>query len=138
MRTNLAELRLPANPLFNGDPYEDDDAERLAAVLAAIADPARLRILSLIDCSNFSEVSVKDLTDQMKLSQPTVSHHLRILHQAGLLRRDKRSVWVYYSITPNAIKAVLDLLAPRKRGRKASGATASGAPVSSEAPASAA
>lgn len=136
MRTNLAELRLPSTPLFNGDPYEEDDAERLAAVLAAIADPARLRILSLIDSSNFSEVPVKDLTDQMKLSQPTVSHHLRILHQAGLLQREKRSVWVYYAITPNAMKAVLELLAPRKRGgRKASGATASGAPVSSETPA---
>ena len=119
MRTTLAELRLPATPLFSGDPYSEDDAERLAAVLAAIADPARLQILSLIDSSNFSEVPVKDLTDQMKLSQPTVSHHLRILHQAGLLQRDKCSVWVYYSITPGAMKAVLELLAPRKRARRA-------------------
>ena len=118
MRTTLAELRLPTTPLFSGDPYNEDDAERLAAVLAAIADPARLQILSLIDSSNFSEVPVKDLTDQMKLSQPTVSHHLRILHQAGLLQRDKRSVWVYYSITPGALKLVLDLLQPRKRARK--------------------
>lgn len=118
VRTTLAELRLPSTPLFSGEGYTDEDSERLAGVLAAIADPARLQILSLIDASPFNEVPVKDLTEQMKLSQPTVSHHLRILHQAGLLQRDKRSVWVYYSLTPNAIKAVLELLQPRKRGRR--------------------
>ena len=135
MRTTLAELRLPATPLFSGEPYNGDDAERLAAVLAAIADPARLQILSLIDSSAFSEVPVKELTDQMSLSQPTVSHHLRILHQAGLLQRDKRSVWVYYSLTPGAFKAVLDLLAPRKRGRRAAPTTPPAATADATAPA---
>ena len=65
------------------------------------------------------EASVSDLTAPLGLSQPTVSHHLRILTEAGLLERDKRGVWAYYRIVPAAIAAIADLLTPpRKRATK--------------------
>ncbi|MGW0505063.1 ArsR/SmtB family transcription factor, partial [Micromonospora sp. NPDC003241] len=88
-----------------GEPFERADAERLAGVLKAFADPARLRLLSLIQSAPEEEASVSDLTEPLGLSQPTVSHHLRILTEAGLLERDKRGVWAFYRLVPSAIAA---------------------------------
>jgi ArsR family transcriptional regulator len=102
-----------------GEPIERADAERLAAVLKAFADPARLRLLSLIQSTRQGEASVSDLTASLGLSQPTVSHHLRILTEAGLLEREKRGVWVYYRLVPSAIAGIAELLTPpRKRATK--------------------
>ncbi|MER5457507.1 metalloregulator ArsR/SmtB family transcription factor [Micromonospora sp. NPDC002389] len=109
----------PAISPLAGEPFERADAERLAGVLKAFADPARLRLLSLIQSAPEGEASVSDLTEPLGLSQPTVSHHLRILTEAGLLERDKRGVWAYYRLVPSAIAAVADLLTPpRKRATK--------------------
>ena len=85
------------------------DAERLAGVLKALADPARLRLLSLIQSATDGEACVCDLTAPLGLSQPTVSHHLRILTEAGLLEREKRGVWAYYRLVPDAIERLRDV-----------------------------
>ncbi len=89
------------------------DAERagdLARTLKALADPARLRVLSLVAGNDGREVCVCDLTDPLGLSQPTVSHHLKVLVDAGFLQRDKRGVWAYYSLVPGALARVTDAL----------------------------
>ena len=75
-------------------------------VLKALADPARLRLLSLIASHDGAEACVCDLTEPVGLSQPTVSHHLKVLVDAGLVTRDKRGVWAYYALVPGALDAV--------------------------------
>jgi ArsR family transcriptional regulator len=86
-------------------------AERLAAVLKALADPARLRLLSLIASRPGGEACVCELIEPLGLGQPTVSHHLRVLTGAGLLARDKRGVWAYYRLIPDALPALARILA---------------------------
>jgi ArsR family transcriptional regulator, arsenate/arsenite/antimonite-responsive transcriptional repressor len=114
-----ANTAMPAISPLAGEPIKRADAERLAGVLKAFADPARLRLLSLIQAAPDGEASVTDLTAPLNLSQPTVSHHLRILTEAGLIEREKRGVWAYYRIVPSAIAANADLLTPpRKRPTK--------------------
>lgn len=106
----------PSSPLA-GQPVSRDDAERLAGVLKALADPTRLRLLSLVQASPRSEACVGELTEPLGITQPTVSHHLRILAEAGLLRREKRGVWAYYQLVPDALDRIADLLTP-PRGRR--------------------
>ncbi|SCL70881.1 transcriptional regulator, ArsR family [Micromonospora citrea] len=116
-----ARTAMPAVSPLAGEPIKRADAERLAGVLKAFADPARLRLLSLIQSAPEGEASVSDLTAPLGLSQPTVSHHLRILTEAGLLEREKRGVWAYYRLVPSTINAIADLLTPpRKRTTKRS------------------
>ena len=67
-------------------------------MLKALAEPARLRLLSLVASHEGGEACVCDLNEALDLSQPTVSHHLKVLHDAGLLEREKRGVWVYYRV----------------------------------------
>src|SRR6478672_2932860 len=117
--TALAEMTLPQISPLNGEVYDRIDAERFAGVLKALADPARLRLVSLIQSAPDGEACVSDLTAPLGLSQPTVSHHLRILTESGLLEREKRGVWAYYRLVPAAIAAIADLLTPpRKRSSK--------------------
>src|SRR6478672_6169422 len=117
--TALAEMTLPQISPLAGEPIDRDEAARLAGVLKALADPARLRLLSLIQASPDGEACVCDLTAPIGLSQPTVSHHLRILTESGLLEREKRGVWAYYRLVPSAIQQVAELLTPpRKRAAK--------------------
>ena len=85
------------------EPMSADAAERIAPLLKAIADPVRLRLLSLIASHADGEACVCDLNDAFDLSQPTISHHLKVLHEAGLLGREKRGVWVYYRVVPAAL-----------------------------------
>lgn len=87
-------------------PLDDTDAQRLARVFKAVADPARLRLLSLIAAQPDGEACNCDLIAPLGLTQPTVSHHLRILHDAGLLSRDRRGQWVYYGIVPERLAAL--------------------------------
>jgi ArsR family transcriptional regulator, arsenate/arsenite/antimonite-responsive transcriptional repressor len=89
------------------------EAESLAAVLKAIAEPTRLRLVSLIAAHADAEACVCDLTDPVGLSQPTVSHHLKILVDAGVLQRQQRGKWAYYKLVPETLVSVSDLLAPR-------------------------
>ncbi len=86
------------------------DAETLARRLKALAEPTRLRLLSLVAAHEGAEACVCDLTDPVGLTQPTVSHHLKVLVDAGLLTRDKRGVWAYYALVPGALDTLAALL----------------------------
>jgi ArsR family transcriptional regulator len=88
-----------------------EDAEHLAEAFKAIADPARLRLLSFIAAQPSGEACVCYLTEPLGLSQPTVSHHLKVLFTAGLLQRERRGTWVYYRIVPAELAALRDALA---------------------------
>jgi ArsR family transcriptional regulator len=79
-------------------------------LLRAIADPVRLRLLSLVASHADGEACVCDLSDAFDLSQPTISHHLKLLHESGLLEREKRGVWVYYRVNPGALSDLATLL----------------------------
>ena len=87
-------------------PLGADQAERIAPLLKALADPVRLRLLSLVASHEAGEACVCDLNDAFELSQPTISHHLKVLHEVGLLDRSKRGVWVYYAIRREALAAL--------------------------------
>jgi ArsR family transcriptional regulator, arsenate/arsenite/antimonite-responsive transcriptional repressor len=91
-------------------PIGAEDAETMAAVLGVLADPARLRLLSLIASCPGSEACGCDLTGPVGLSQPTVSHHLNVLHEAGLLDRERRGKWVYYRVRPEPLRALGEAL----------------------------
>jgi ArsR family transcriptional regulator, arsenate/arsenite/antimonite-responsive transcriptional repressor len=94
-----------------GPSLSAEDAHQKAQVFKALADPNRLRLLSIVKGGNSGEACVCDLTEPLDLGQPTVSHHLKILVDAGLLRREKRGTWVYYSLVPGALELASDLLA---------------------------
>ncbi|MCR2811012.1 MULTISPECIES: metalloregulator ArsR/SmtB family transcription factor [unclassified Microbacterium] len=93
------------------EPLTADEAERLATTLKALADPARLRLLSIVAASQNAEACVCDLTEPVGLSQPTVSHHLKVLTSAGFLTRSKRGTWAYFALVPGALDRVSSLLA---------------------------
>jgi ArsR family transcriptional regulator len=92
------------------EPLGADEATRIAPLLKALADPVRLRLLSLIASHADGEACVCDLNDAFDLSQPTISHHLKVLHEAGLLGREKRGVWVYYRARSEVLADVAALL----------------------------
>jgi ArsR family transcriptional regulator len=94
-------------------------AERLARVFKALGDPTRLRLLSLIAAAEAGEACVCDLTAPVNLSQPTVSHHMKQLVDAGLVTREQRGRWAYYRVVPEALRAVSESLAPVTLSRSA-------------------
>ncbi len=94
-------------------PLSAEAAEQLAGVLKAIAVPARLRLLSMIYARDGGEACVCELTEPLGLTQPTVSHHLKVLVDAGLISRDKRGVWAYYRPVPGALAALGALFRPQ-------------------------
>jgi ArsR family transcriptional regulator len=96
-----------------GQVLDQDSAVRLAAVLKALAEPARLRLVSMIAASSPESVCVCELTPLLGLSQPTVSHHLKVLTDAGILTREQRGKWAYYSMVPNGLTTVAEALQPR-------------------------
>ena len=90
-------------------PLSREAAEGIAPLLKALADPVRLRLMSLVAAHENAEACVCDLNDAFDLSQPTISHHLKVLHDVGLLARSKRGTWVYYRVRPEAVAAVANL-----------------------------
>lgn len=113
----MAKL-IPCCPPLLHAPLADDEAESLARTLKALADPARLRLLSLIAAQPEAEACVCHLIEPVGLSQPTTTHHLQVLHGAGLLDREKRGAWVHYRLVParlEEVRAALATRAPRKR-----------------------
>jgi ArsR family transcriptional regulator, arsenate/arsenite/antimonite-responsive transcriptional repressor len=91
---------------LSAQPLTMEQAEQVAPLLKALADPVRLRLMSLVASRQGGEACVCDLNEAFDLSQPTISHHLKVLHEAGLVDRDKRGVWVYYRARPQALAAV--------------------------------
>ena len=112
MNVDLSSRLTPATccrPL--DDDITADDAEATAAVFKALADPARVRIVSML-ARNPDSICVCELTPPLGLSQPTVSHHLKKLVQAGLLKREQRGVWAHYTLDRDGLEraaSVLDL-----------------------------
>jgi len=98
-------------PPIGEAPLGEVEANELARVFAALADPARLRILSLLASAADGEVCVCDLVDPIGRSQPTVSHHLRVLSEAGLIVGDKRGRWVWYRTVPDRLALLRAALA---------------------------
>jgi ArsR family transcriptional regulator len=98
-------------------PLNDEQAAELAKVFKALSDPVRLRLLSMIAASE-GEVCVCEMTPAFELSQPTISHHLKLLRQAGLIDCERRGTWVYYWVRP----AALDRLGTFLRTPQAAGA----------------
>ena len=90
-------------------PLSRDDAEALAHVLKAVADPVRLQLLSIIASNPNGEACACDLNEPVGLSQPTVSHHLKVLTQAGILQREQRGTWAWFSLNPERLKAISSL-----------------------------
>jgi ArsR family transcriptional regulator len=88
-----------------------DDAEALATAFKAIADPGRLRLLSYIAGQPGAEACVCHLVQPLGLAQPTVSHHLRVLTEAGLLTRERRGTWMFYRLVPERVEALRQALA---------------------------
>lgn len=88
------------------------EAEALAASLKAIADPVRLRLISLVAAHADAEACVCDLIDPVGLSQPTVSHHLKILVDAGVFTREQRGKWAYYRLVPQKLADLANLIKP--------------------------
>jgi ArsR family transcriptional regulator len=108
---------LPAPPLADAcrapllhEPLTAAQAADLARILKALADPTRLRLVSMVAAHDGGEACVCDLTGPLGLTQPTVSHHLKILVDAGIFTRDKRGVWAYYALRPSALAALAAIL----------------------------
>ena len=98
----------PCAPLLK-EPITAAQAADLAQLLKALADPTRLRLVSMVAAHEGGEACVCELTEPLGLTQPTISHHLKVLIDAGILTRDKRGVWAYYALVPGALDAVATL-----------------------------
>ena len=105
----IATLAATCPRLLQGA-LDADEADRLAAALRVIADPARLRLLSLIQAQPDHEACVCNLTEPVGLSQPTVSHHLKVLRDAGLVEREQRGNWAYYRTASDQLTLLQSLL----------------------------
>jgi ArsR family transcriptional regulator len=97
-------------PPMTREPLAEPEATALAHVFKALADPVRLRLLSLIASHEGGEVCVCDLIGPFDVSQPTISHHLRVLRESGLVDSERRGTWVYYRVVPTALGRLSDLL----------------------------
>ena len=104
-----ADTAACCSPLTS-EPLTMQQAEQVAPLLKALADPVRLRLLSLVASHEGGEACICDLNAAFELSQPTISHHMKVLHEAGLVDRDKRGVWVYYQIRPQALASLAALI----------------------------
>jgi ArsR family transcriptional regulator, arsenate/arsenite/antimonite-responsive transcriptional repressor len=94
------------------DPVDEVAAAGLVQVFKALADPVRLRLVSLIGAHQGGEVCVCELTTAFDLTQPTISHHLKVLREAGIIGSERRGTWVYYWLVPAALERVAALLSP--------------------------
>jgi ArsR family transcriptional regulator, arsenate/arsenite/antimonite-responsive transcriptional repressor len=106
----IATIAATCPPLLQ-EPLDAEDAEQLGSALKVIADPARLRLLSLIQAQPGHEACVCHLTEPLGLSQPTVSHHLKVLLNAGLVEREQRGSWAYFRVREEPLAALRALLA---------------------------
>ena len=105
----IATLAGACPPLLAGA-LNADEASDLAESLRVIADPARLRLLSLIQAQPTGEACVCHLTEPLGLTQPTVSHHLKVLLNAGLVAREQRGSWAYFRVVPEHLRTLRELL----------------------------
>lgn len=105
-------MEICCSPLTGGV-ISDDAAETLARMFKALGDPSRVKLLSLIAAAEGGEACSCDLTDPVGLSQPTVSHHLKLLVEAGLITREQRGKWAYFSVVPGTLTSLAEAISPR-------------------------
>jgi ArsR family transcriptional regulator, arsenate/arsenite/antimonite-responsive transcriptional repressor len=102
------ESNFPCLPLLAGR-LQPDKAEALAAMFRVLGDPSRLQLLSLIASQPSGEVCACELVEVLGLSQPTVSHHLKVMYRAGLLTKERRGTWIYYRVVQERLVMLRDL-----------------------------
>ena len=107
----LADQLGCCSPLVR-EPLSGEQAGELSRVFKAMGDPVRLRLLSLIASHAGGEACVCDLTDVFDLTGPTISHHLKVLREAGLITGDRRGTWIYYRVRPEALARLSAVLVP--------------------------
>jgi ArsR family transcriptional regulator len=111
----LLDVSVPAAvccaPL-SASPLTVAEADQLAAQLKALADPTRLRLVSMLLASENGEACTCDVTEPLGVSQPTVSHHFRKLAEAGIVTGERRSTWTYYRVVPEALSAIARVIDP--------------------------
>ena len=95
---------------ISGGVLDEDAAERLARIFRALGDRHRVRLLSLIAAADGGEACICDLTAPVGLAQATISHHMKLLVEAGLVTRDQRGKWAYYRLAPEAVAPLSDML----------------------------
>src|SRR5580704_16766186 len=95
------------------EPLPQAGAEELAPLFKAVADPVRLRLLSLIACHDGGESCVCDLLEAFDMTAPSVSYHLKILREAGLISSERRGTWVYYRVNPDVMTRMSAVLVPQ-------------------------
>lgn len=105
----VRDLAACCEPLAR-EPIDARNAASLAAAMKALSEPARIRLISMVAAHENQEACVCDLTEPLGLSQPTVSHHLRVLMDAGFLSRSKRGTWAYYKLVPGSLDSLAHLL----------------------------
>ncbi len=108
-RPQLPVAEACCTPLLR-EPISASQAADLARLLKALADPTRLQLVSMVAAHEGGEACVCELTEPFGLTQPTISHHLSILVNAGIFTRDKRGVWAYYTLVPSALDALSAVL----------------------------
>jgi len=99
---------------LTGGVIDDDTAARLARMFKALGDPTRVKLLSLIGAASGGEACICDLTEPVGLSQPTVSHHMKTLVEAGLVMREQRGKWAYYSVVQDVLAALATAVSPER------------------------
>jgi ArsR family transcriptional regulator len=113
----LTEFEACCTPVTGGV-LDLESAERLARVFKALGDPTRVRLLSLIAATAGGEACICDLTAPIGLSQPTLSHHMKQLVEAGLVTREQRGKWAYYAVVPESLAALGSVLTPGRERDK--------------------
>ncbi len=93
------------------EPMSEDRAAQVVPLLKALADPVRLRLMSLVLSHEGGEACVCDLTGVFDLTGPTISHHLKVLREAGLITGERRGTWIYYRVVPDALRQVAAVVA---------------------------
>jgi ArsR family transcriptional regulator len=97
---------------LTGGALDDAQAERLALIFKALGDPTRVKLVSLIAATDTGEACICDLTEPVGLTQPTVSHHMKLLAEAGLVTREQRGKWAYYRVDTDTLRAVAQAVSP--------------------------
>ena len=105
-----SQLKVPCCPPLLAGQLTQADAEQLATLFRVLSEPARLQILSLISAQLAQEVCACELVEALSLSQPTVSHHLKVMYAAGLLEKERRGTWIYYRVVRSQLSLLQAIL----------------------------
>ncbi len=107
---DLASAASECGSALISDPLTVGQASGLAVMFKALGDPVRLRLVSLIASHAGGEACVCDISDSIDLTQPTISHHLKVLRAAGVVESERRGTWVYYSVIPSSLQLLSSML----------------------------